>query len=536
MTRTSVGVLLAGVLSLLIACAGTTDLPPSPVVTQDAGGAAPTPPPAPAPPVPSPTPGPAPNPSPAPVPTPSPVPAPNPLPDPPFPTADPGPCPASVDPGSVHVKASGEAVSFQVVAPADCRWSVSTGMSWIALEMRSGIGSGRGAFVVAPNDGFARSGSISIGARTISVSQDPAPAPVASPCPASVEPASVHVKASGEAVTFGVSASADCRWSVSTGTSWIRITAPSGTGSATGTFLVSANDGPSRSGSVDVGGRTISVSQDAPPPPCPASVDPGSVRVKASGETVAFTVSASADCTWSVSTGMSWIALATRSGIGSGRGAFAVAANDGFARSGTVSIGGQTISVSQDPVPPPPCPAAVDPRAVRLTAAAQEVVFSVTASADCKWSVTGTDVPWIGIPTGSVAGSGSSRFGVKANDGSTVRSGSVKIGGLVIAVTQDPPRVDPPPSTTCIAKLNPESVSFPAIGGTFKFTVTLQNGCRWVIEKAPTWVHVTPTSGAGTTDVSVVVDRNLERLGRTEPVVVNGRTITVSQAGAVLLR
>jgi hypothetical protein len=344
--------------------------------------------------------------------------------------------------------------------------------------------------------------------------------------------------ASGDTVSFLVSASAECKWSVSTGTSWIALTTRSGAGFATGTFRVAANDGPSRSGNVDVGGRTIVVTQDAPPPPapCPTTVEPRSVRLTAAAQEVAISISASADCNWSVGTDAAWIGVPTGSFVGSGRSTFAVKANDGSSRSGSVRIGGLAIAVTQDAPPPAPCPAAVDPRAVTLTAAAQEVAFSVSASADCKWSVTGTDVTWIGIPTGSVTGSGSSRFGVKANDGSTVRSGSVKIGGLVIAVTQDPPKIDPPLPTTCIAKLNLESVSIPAIGGSFRFTVTLQNDCRWVLEKAPTWLHVTPTSGAGTTDVSVVVDRNPDRLGRTEPVVVSGRTITVSQAGIALTR
>jgi len=281
----------------------------------------------------------------------------------------------------------------------------------------------------------------------------------------------------------------------------------------------------------------IVVTQDAvpPPPPCPTTVEPRSVRLTAAAQEVAISISASADCKWSVGTDAAWIGVPMGSFVGSGTSKFGVKANDGSsARSGSLKIGGLAIAVTQDAPPPAPCPASVEPRSVRLTAAAQDVSFSVSASADCKWSVTGTDMPWIGIPTGSVTGSGASRFGVKANDGSAARSGSVRIGGLAIAVTQDPPKIDPPPATTCIVKLNLESVAIPVVGGSFRFTVTLANGCRWLVENAPAWLKVTPSSGSGTTDVSVVVDRNPDRLGRTEQIVVSGRTITVSQAGVAL--
>jgi hypothetical protein len=421
-------------------------------------------------------------------------------------------------------------VNFAVSASADCTWSASTNASWIAIQTRSGAGSASGAFVVNANGGSGRSGDVNVGGRTIAVSQDAAPAPGA--CPTSVDPGSVRVQASGQTVTFSVTASADCTWPVSTNASWIAVQTRSGAGSASGAFVVNANGGSGRSGDVNVGGRTISVSQDAAPAPCPASVEPGTVRVKAGGGTVTFTVSASADCMWSVSTRTPWIVIGTRSGAASATGTFVVNTNDGSSRSGEVNVSGRTISVTQDAAPPP-CPTSVDPGSVRLTAVAQDVKFSITASADCQWSV-GTDVGWIGIPTGSVVGSRTSGFSVKANDGSTARSGYVKIGGLSIAVTQDPATI----TRRCPVLLSTTSIKIPVLGGDFGFRVTVDAGCLWAIERAPDWIpSLTALIGKTATvtaDVKFSVAKN-SGPPRADTVVVNGQSFSISQDGVAVI-
>jgi hypothetical protein len=160
----------------------------------------------------------------------------------------------------------------------------------------------------------------------------------------------VNVKATGATVTFSVTASADCKWSVSTGTSWITLETRSGSGTTNGTFVVTVNSGASRSGSVNVGGLSIAVTQDAaapPPPTCVLSLSPTSLSIPIEGGSSSFKVSVEAGCAWSVDRAPSWVALRLKSGTGASDVGFAVAQNPGAPRSDVITVSGQTIKISQ---------------------------------------------------------------------------------------------------------------------------------------------------------------------------------------------
>jgi hypothetical protein len=349
----------------------------------------------------------------------------------------------------------------------------------------------------------------------------------------------------GETVSFSVSAPADCQWAVSTDASWIAVRTSSGVGSNGGSFDVKANDGSARSGSVKVGELSIPVTQDAAAPkpqpqPCPVSVGAGSVQVKAAGETtVIFSVSASQECQWSASTKTSWITIEKGSGSGGANGSFVVKQNDGPMRSGQVDVGRFAISVSQDaaaPKPEPqPCPASVTPPRVDVKAAGDTTVtFSVSASQECQWSAS-TKTSWIIIEKGSGGGAGS--FVVKQNDG-PMRSGQVDVGRFAISVSQDAAAAKPDPPTPdkrCPLSLSPGSITVPIEGGRFVFKVIVDTGCPWSVASLPPWISLTSKAGTGTAEVIVTVAGNSGPT-RTDIVVVNGVSITVSQKGTGLTR
>jgi hypothetical protein len=156
------------------------------------------------------------------------------------------------------------------------------------------------------------------------------------------------VKAAGETVIFSVSASADCKWSVSTGTPWIAIETGSGAGSTRGAFVVKTNDGPARSGGVNVNKLTISVSQDAVvDTKCAVTLSPTSASFPADGGSFVFKVSVATGCPWAVERAPAWVALRLKSGTGPADFGFAVEKNVGLARSDAIVINGQAFTISQ---------------------------------------------------------------------------------------------------------------------------------------------------------------------------------------------
>jgi hypothetical protein len=85
---------------------------------------------------------------------------------------------------------------------------------------------------------------------------------------------------------------------------------------------------------------------------CTYAIDPTSVSVAAGGGTGSVAVTAGAGCAWTAVSNDAWI-LVTSGSSGSGNGSvgYSVAANTGPARSGTITIAGQTFTVNQAPTP-----------------------------------------------------------------------------------------------------------------------------------------------------------------------------------------
>ena len=79
---------------------------------------------------------------------------------------------------------------------------------------------------------------------------------------------------------------------------------------------------------------------------CTYAISPSSATAGSGASSGAFSVSTSSGCTWSASSNASWLTTSS-SGSGSGTVNYSVAANTGAARSGTITVGGQSFTVSQ---------------------------------------------------------------------------------------------------------------------------------------------------------------------------------------------
>jgi hypothetical protein len=158
------------------------------------------------------------------------------------------------------------------------------------------------------------------------------------------------VTAKGGDFTLSVSTAPDCKWSASSSASWIAVRSGSGAGNGRVTFAVSSNDGSARTGKIDVGGTTVSISQEAmprPAPTCTVSLSPSSQSVPLEGGVFSIKVGVDARCSWSAEGGASWIIFKSRSGTGPGEIVYVVERHSGPARSAAITVGGQNVKVGQ---------------------------------------------------------------------------------------------------------------------------------------------------------------------------------------------
>ena len=98
-----------------------------------------------------------------------------------------------------------------------------------------------------------------------------------------------------------------------------------------------------------VGGMTVGTPDTAPPPSpntCPGTVSPTTLQVPAGGGTYSVSLTTGATCPWTSSSSFATITSAPN-GRGNGGVTFTVAANTGAARSGTVTINGISVAISQ---------------------------------------------------------------------------------------------------------------------------------------------------------------------------------------------
>ena len=222
----------------------------------------------------------------------------------------------------------------------------------------------------------------------------------AAPCTVSLTPSSLSFGTSGGAGTINVTASSSCSWTASSSASWIVIRATAGSGSGDGAviFDVQPNSGNARSGTITVANQTATVSQSAAGPTCSFNVTPPAASYPSSGGTGSIDVSTSPGCAWTANSNASWITITGgASGSGPGTTTFSVAANSGSARSGTMTIGGQIVTISQAAAPPPSFdgtwtgPTTQAGKTISITVSGNKIMsFTLGWHADGSCSVDGT--------------------------------------------------------------------------------------------------------------------------------------------------
>jgi uncharacterized protein (TIGR03437 family) len=344
---------------------------------------------------------------------------------------------------------------------------------------------------------------------------------------------------------------ASCTWTATSNVSWITVTSgASGTGNGTVNYTVApSNTSSTRVGTLTIAGRSFTVTQAG----CSFSVSPTSKSFTAAGGTDSVAVTASPTaCTWTATSNASWITItAGSSGSGNGTVNYSVAANTGAFRTGTITVAGQTITITQ----------LGDPSVCAVTPInIGQVVSGTLTTNDCnspvrgssyyadRYSFNGTAGQAVAIqllpqssypdylyligPNGVVVTEGfripstgffnlpaSGTYLIEVTSSSTFRTGS-----YTLTLTAG--------TAGCSYTVTPTSQSFGASGTTGSVNVNAGSSCLWMAVSDSDWITVTAgSSGTGNGTVSLRVAANPSADPRSGRLFVAGQTITITQLG-----
>ena len=157
---------------------------------------------------------------------------------------------------------------------------------------------------------------------------------------------------------------------------------------------------------------------------------PASASATMFGGTLTANVTASTSCPWSAASNVPWLRVITGSGSGSGRVSYEVAPNPGTARTGTLTIAGQTMTVTQAAGLSLPT-MTLDRGSLFFTGVtngasfvsqtgAQAVRLTQTGAGTVTWTAT-SDVPWLTVSPASGTGTATLNISVGFQPGLTAR-------------------------------------------------------------------------------------------------------------------
>ena len=168
--------------------------------------------------------------------------------------------------------------------------------------------------------------------------------------------------------------------------------------------------------------------------PCTYSVAPAARTFTSASATSSVAVSAGGGCSWTAVSSASWLTITSgASGTGPGTVNYSLATNTSTSpRSATITVQGQTHTVTQDGVGGSLCSFALSPNSQGFNSAGGAGSFGVTTN--CNWTAV-SDATWL-TTTSSGAGNGTVNFSVGANSTGAARTATINVQGQFFVVMQ----------------------------------------------------------------------------------------------------
>ncbi|MFY9556797.1 MAG: FG-GAP-like repeat-containing protein, partial [Blastocatellia bacterium] len=142
---------------------------------------------------------------------------------------------------------------------SSCSWTAVSNVPWVTITFSSNCCNGSVNYSVASNPGAPRLGTLTVAGQTFTVNQ-------AGTCAVSIMPTAASFGANGGVGAVNVTGPPGCAWTAVSGAPWIIITSgDSGAGNGSVGYTVAANTTLSnRTGSINIGGQTLAVTQTRP--------------------------------------------------------------------------------------------------------------------------------------------------------------------------------------------------------------------------------------------------------------------------------
>jgi hypothetical protein len=273
------------------------------------------------------------------------APAPGPLPAP-SPGPTPGPtCNVNVSPARLGLSSGGDQATITVTAQPGCAWTARSSASWLTIAGGdSGTGNGSVRLSAGTNTGSARTATLTVADKTVTVEQAAAAAPT---CTYNIKPTFYNAGRGPDEITIDVTAPNGCTWTTANEPNWVTVSAGrSGSGNGTVRLLIPANSGSPRTAVLAIAGHTFTLHQEGP---CDTNIKPGHYNAGRGPDDIRIEVTADGACSWSATSTVPWVTVAEgRTGSGNGTVRLLVQPNGGAARSVVLTIAGQPFELRQN--------------------------------------------------------------------------------------------------------------------------------------------------------------------------------------------
>lgn len=406
------------------------------------------------------------------------------------------------------------------------QWSVTPNNSWISVvDAGNGHGGDLVTIAIAENPSYkARTGTVTIGSETFTVTQQGRPTAMLDFC---VSPVNTTASVNGANGMVSVMATPDLPWTATSGVNWITIYAATANDAGNGNVVYSASPNPTlfeRTGIVTVtpesasgmAAKTHTVTQ----PAAASSLSLSGYEFAASGEPCSVEVSVANIVEWRVDESLDWITVnGSTSRTGPGTVVLQAAANNTiYPRSGTVMIAGKTFSVSQ--------------RARGVEVEYESILFgtdggyesiSIHPDGNSAWTAVASDPTWITIFQGdSGTGDGEILYIVApyVGDGAA-RTGWIEVGDKKVYITQ----------RAYDLYIEPNGTNVVGNAGAGEFGVSASIGDVWTAIVTEPWITLVSgyDSGTGSGIVRFLYAENTTGKTRTGKIIVAGEVYTLEQ-------
>jgi hypothetical protein len=261
------------------------------------------------------------------------------------------------------------------------------------------------------------------------------------------------------------------------------------------------------------------------PDPCTYSISSFSTSFSSFRETRTVSITASSsNCSWITSEDLSWLYISPTSGTGSGTVTITATQNFREARTGSITIAGETYTISQE---------ARSYTKATLTNPAPGSALT-GSSVLFQWDSVGANEYFLYV--GTTPGD-NDLFNSSTGTSTSITVTGLPADGSQLYVTLWTRFVDWESNaytytayqTPCTYSISPSSGSFTSNGGSASVSVRASSSsCSWTTSENLSWVSLSPTNGTGSRDVTVSVTANTGS-ARSGSVTIAGKTYTISQ-------